>query len=78
MLLDRNLIVDLIVVEFMRENRYRHPPLYHCIIIKHSGKEEHAENCMKNTHVHTFELIEERFDSNSWFVLFLGVLMLCS
>jgi hypothetical protein len=31
---------------------------------------------MKNTHVQTFELIEESFDSNSWFVLILCVLML--
>jgi hypothetical protein len=29
---------------------------------------------MKNTHVQTFELIEESFDSTSWFVLFLCVL----
>jgi hypothetical protein len=25
---------------------------------------------MKNTHVQAFELIEESFDSNSWFMLF--------
>jgi hypothetical protein len=40
MLLDRNLIVDLIVVEFERENGYRHPPLYHCKIIKQEQEEE--------------------------------------
>ena len=73
MLVDRNLIFDLIALESKRENGYRHP---HCIIVtltpKHrrEAEEEHAENCMKNTHVQTFELIEESFDSNSWFVLF--------
>jgi hypothetical protein len=78
MLVDRNLIVDLIALESKRENGYRHP---HCIIVTLSRafkKEEQAENCMKNTHVQAFELIEESFDSNSWFVLFLCVLMLCS
>jgi hypothetical protein len=30
MLVDRNLIVDLIDLEFKRENEYRHP---HCIIV---------------------------------------------
>jgi hypothetical protein len=45
MLLDRNLIVDLIVVEFERENGYRHPPLYHGIIIhSRARREEQAEN----------------------------------
>jgi hypothetical protein len=78
MLVDRNLILDLIALESKRENGYRHP---HCIIVtlfRRRRREEHAENCMKNTHVQTFELIEESFDSNSWFVLFLCVLMLCS
>jgi hypothetical protein len=60
MLVDRNLILDLIALESKRENGYRHP---HCIIvtlsIQRAGREEHAENCMKNTHVQTFELIEE-------------------
>jgi hypothetical protein len=52
----------------------------HCNIIQNSeaGEQEEEGNCMKNTHVQTFELIGERFDSNSWFVLFLCVLMLCS
>jgi hypothetical protein len=36
-------------------------------------REEHAENRMKNTHVQTFELIEESSDSNSWLMLFLCV-----
>jgi hypothetical protein len=64
MLLDRNLIVDLIVVEIERENKYRHPPLYHCnssiIIQKHSGerREEQRREIVKNTHVQ-IELIEE-------------------
>jgi hypothetical protein len=40
MLLGRNLIVDLIVVEFERENGYRHPPLDHCIIIIIQEQEE--------------------------------------
>jgi hypothetical protein len=80
MLVDRNLILDLIALESKRENGYRHP---HCIIVtllefRIQGREEQAENCMKNTHVQAFELIEESFDSNSWFVLFLCVLMLCS
>jgi hypothetical protein len=46
MLLDRNLIVDLIVVEFERENGYRHPPLYIVTLFIHSGarREEQAEN----------------------------------
>jgi hypothetical protein len=67
MLVDRNLILDLIAVESKRENGYRHP---HCMIVTLAlfrSREEHAENCMKNTHVQAFELIEESFDSNSWF-----------
>jgi hypothetical protein len=58
MLVDRNLIIDLIALEPKRENGYRHPP---CIIVLLSIQEEqeHAENCMKNTHVQEFELIEE-------------------
>ena len=31
-------------------------------------REEHAENRKKNTHVQTFELIEESSDSSSWLV----------
>jgi hypothetical protein len=56
MLLDRNLIVDLIALEFERENGYRHPPLYIVTItqiIIHSGARRVAEKCMKNTHVQT-------------------------
>jgi hypothetical protein len=52
MLVDRNLIVDLIVLESKRENRDRHP---HCIVVvvvrNKSKKREKAESCMKNTHV---------------------------
>jgi hypothetical protein len=33
------------------------------------------QRTVKNTHVQTFELIEESFDSNSWFVLFSVYLM---
>jgi hypothetical protein len=77
MLVDRNLILDLIALESKRENGYRHP---HCIIVTLTGEkeEEHTKNYMKNTHVQASELIEEGFDSNSWFVLFLCTLMLCS
>jgi hypothetical protein len=56
-----------------RENGYRHP---HCIFvtllsIKHSGEEQSKQRTLyENTHVQAFELIEESFDSNSWFVLF--------
>jgi hypothetical protein len=58
MLVDRNLILYLIALESKRENGYRHP---HCIIVTLIGarREEHAESCMKNTHVQAFELIEE-------------------
>jgi hypothetical protein len=79
MLVDRNLILDLIALEPKRENGYRHP---HCIIVNNSEsiqeEQEKAKNCMKNTHAQAFKLIEESFNSNSWFVLFLCVLMLCS
>jgi hypothetical protein len=73
MLVDRILILDLIALESKRENRYRHP---HCIIsLKSRGasKELYEENPCTDT-----ELIEKSFDSNSWFVLFLCVLMLFS
>jgi hypothetical protein len=60
MLLDRNLIIDLIVVEFERENGYRHPPLYHCIIIKQEQGERESRELVENTHVQ-IELIEESF-----------------
>jgi hypothetical protein len=32
-----------------------------------AGEQGGPENCMRNTHVQTFELIEESFDSNPWF-----------
>jgi hypothetical protein len=52
-LLDRNLIVDLIVVEFERENGYRHPPLYIVTLlsIQEQAEKSRVENCLKNTHV---------------------------
>jgi hypothetical protein len=77
MLVDRNLILDLIALDSKRENGYRHPH-YIIVTLTRAREEDHTENCMKNTHVQAFELIEERFDSNSWFVLFLCTLMLCS
>jgi hypothetical protein len=44
MLLDRNLIVDLIVLELERETGYRHPPLYHCGGLLNRRAGEKAEN----------------------------------
>jgi hypothetical protein len=78
MLVDRNLIVDLIVLESKRENGDRHP---HCIVVvvEKQEQEERASRDLYEEHPCTdIELIEESFDSNSWFVLFLCVLMLCS
>jgi hypothetical protein len=43
MLLDRNLIVDLIVLDFERENGYRHPPLYIVLLIINRSRERRAE-----------------------------------
>jgi hypothetical protein len=54
MLVDRNLIVDLIALEFKRENGYRHP---HCIIVTlatRERREEQEESCVKNIHVQIF------------------------
>jgi hypothetical protein len=76
MLVDRNLILDLIALEPKRETDID-TLIVHCNIIN-PGEQENMENCMKNIHVQTLELIEESFDSTSWFVLFLCVLMLCS
>jgi hypothetical protein len=60
MLVDRIFNFRFDSLEPKRENGYRHP---HSIIVTLSGtgvrRKEHAENCMKNTHVQTFELIEE-------------------
>jgi hypothetical protein len=53
----------LIVLEFKRENGYRHPPLFIVTLARAFRREDHAEHCMKNTHVHEFELIEGSFDS---------------
>jgi hypothetical protein len=66
MLLDRNLIVDLIVVEFERENGYRHPPLYIVTLSfrNRSKKRRASRELVENTHVQ-IELIEESFDSIS-------------
>jgi hypothetical protein len=61
MLLDRNLIVDLIVVEFERENGYRHPPLYIVTLSFRSfrsKKRRASRELVENTHVQ-IELIEE-------------------
>ena len=59
MLLDRILIVDLIVVEFERENGYRHPPLYIVTLFRiHSGARRASKELVENTHVQ-IELIEE-------------------
>jgi hypothetical protein len=67
MQVDRNLIIDLTVLESKRETGYRHP---HCAFVEgesEEGEEQgHAESCVKNTHVQILELIEE-IDSISWF-----------
>jgi hypothetical protein len=42
-------MVDLIVLEFERENGYRHPPFVHCNIIIHPGaREEQAEHLWRD------------------------------
>jgi hypothetical protein len=60
MLLDRDLIVDLIVVEFMRENGYRDPPLYIVTLLSNRSiqKRRASRELVENTHV-KIELIEE-------------------
>jgi hypothetical protein len=56
---DRKLILDLIALESRRENGCRHPHLYIVTLSRiGAGREEKAENCMKNTHLQSFELIE--------------------
>ena len=69
MLVDRNLILDLIVLESKRENGYRHP---HCIIVTYwsirASRELYEEHPCTG-----IELIEESFDSISW----LCVISLC-
>jgi hypothetical protein len=72
MLVDRNLILDLIALESKRENGYRHP---HCIIVtlyeQQESKKRRASRDVYEEHPCTdIELIEESFDSNSWFVSF--------
>jgi hypothetical protein len=63
----------LIVLEFERENGYRHPPLFIVKLARAFRREEHAEHCMKNTHVQAFELIEGSFDSKLMVCVVLSV-----
>jgi hypothetical protein len=70
MLVDRNLILDLIALESKRENGYRHP---HCIIVtlENWSKKRRASRELCKEHPCTdIELIEERFDSNSWLCVY--------
>ena len=83
MLVDRNLILDLIDLESKRENGYRHP---HCIIVTLARalssiqkKKKGKQRIVYEEHPCTDIWINRgNLDSNSWFVLFLCVLMLCS
>jgi hypothetical protein len=82
MLLDRNLIVDLIVVEFERETEYRHPPLYIVTLVWREFRQEEQESASRELRIEhpctDIELIEKAFDSISWLCVYsLCVLMLC-
>jgi hypothetical protein len=59
----------------VRENGYRHPPLYHCKRGESSIQKRGAcrEICEEHPCIDVFELIEWSSNSNSWLVLFLCV-----
>jgi hypothetical protein len=66
------------IFSFMRENGYRHPPLYIVLLlfrIIHSGErgERKQRICEEHPCTSVFELIEKSLDSISWMVLFLDV-----